>query len=196
MKPVGYMAKHIISRPQWLKAEHVIDIYSVSNCMSNNFADYINYWKHNGYWFFDSPEIIRQVAIEHSLDLTNTKLFYYEVHAVEFYDNEDLWKPFKPEPSFTTKIIKPKVKNLEGYDVVTFCARANPECSPLSCNSLATEVETNEHCLFSYMGEAMQMLAEGKFKNTEPGPYRIFSVYSVPWPKPALRVVPTESTLG
>ena len=53
MTPVGYMAKHIASRPDWLKANEVEDIYSVSNCVSDDFADYINFWKHNGYWFFD-----------------------------------------------------------------------------------------------------------------------------------------------
>jgi hypothetical protein len=182
MIPVGYMAKHVSSRPEWLKAEHVADIYSVSNCVSNEFADYINYWRHNGYWFFDSPEIIRQVAKEHSLDLTKTSLFYYEVHELEFDDNEGLWKPFAPEPSFTTQIVESKTKRLEGYDVVTFYVRTSPECSPLSCNSLATEVEANQHCLLSSLEQAQQMLEQGRFKNMEPGPYRIFAVYSVQWP--------------
>lgn len=176
------MAKHVVSRPEWLKAERVADIYSVSNCISNDFADYINYWKHNGFWLFDSPEIIQKVAKEHSLDLTNISLFYYEVHELEYDENEASWKPFTPEPSFTAQIIEPKTKNLEGYDVVTFYVRTSPECSPLSCNALATEVETNQHCLLSSMEQAQHMLEQGKFKNTEPGPYRIFAVYSVQWP--------------
>lgn len=182
MIPAGYMAKHVVSRPEWLKAEHVADIYSVSNCISDDFADYINYWKHNGYWFFDSPETILQVAKEHSLDLTNTSLFYYEVHELEYVENEATWKPFALEPSFTTKIIEPKTKNLEGYDVVTFYVHTSPECSPLSCNSLATEIKTNQHCLLSSFEEAQNMVQQGKFKNSEPGPYRIFAVYIVQWP--------------
>lgn len=182
MIPAGYMAKYVSSRPDWLKTERVADIYSVSNCMSREFSDYINFWKHNGYWFFDSPEIIREVAKEHLLDLTKTSLFYYEVHDFEFDESEGLWKPYAPEPSFTTQIVEPKTKRLEGYDIVTFNARANPECSPLSCNSLATEVETNQHCLLSSFEHARELLEQGKFKNSEPGPYRIFAVYSVPWP--------------
>ncbi len=182
MIPAGYMAKHVVSRPEWLKAERVADIYSVSNCTSSNFADYINYWKHNGFWFFDSPEVIRQVAKEHSLDLTRTSLFYYEVHELEYDENEGLWKPFAPEPSFTTEVIEPRAKNLEGYDVVTFSVRTSPECSPLSCNYIATAVETNSHCLLSSLEQARQLLEQGKFKNTEPGPFRIFAVYSVQWP--------------
>ena len=182
MIPAGYMAKHIASRPEWLKAERVADIYSISNCVSDDFADYINYWKHNGLWLFDSPDIIQQVAIEHSLDLTKTRLFYFEVYELEFDEEENSWRPFTPEPSFTTQVIQPEAKNLEGYDVATFYMRNTPECSPLSCNSLASEVETNQHCLLSSFEQAKDMLEQGKFKNTEPGPYRIFAVYSVHWP--------------
>lgn len=182
MIPAGYMAKQIATRPDWLKADRVTDIYSVSNCVSDDFADYINYWKHNGYWFFDSPETIQELAKEKSLDLTNTKLFYYEVHELEYSEKEKAWKPFGPEPSFNTQIIFPVTRQLEGFDVVTFYVHTSPECSPLSCNSLASEVETNEHCLLPTFEKAKQLLDEGKFDNSEPGPYRIFAVYSVQWP--------------
>jgi hypothetical protein len=63
MIPVGYMAKRVLRKPDWLPAPQVIDIYSVSNCHSENFADYIPYWKHNGYWFFDSPESSVEIVI-------------------------------------------------------------------------------------------------------------------------------------
>ncbi len=179
MIPVGYMAKRVSVRPEWLKAERVADIYSVSRCVSEDFADYINYWKHNGYWFFDSPGIIQRLALDHSLDLTGTTLFYYEVHEGEFDDAENQWIPFAPEPSFTTRVISPLEKTLEGYDVVTFSVRTSAECSPLSCNSLSTEVETNQHCLLPSFERALQLVDEGKFNNAEPGPYRIFAVYSV-----------------
>ena len=182
MIPVGYMAKRVSVRPEWIKAERVEDIFSVSGCVSKDFADYINYWKHNGYWFFDSPEIIRQLSHQHPIDLTGTSLFYYEVHELEFDEAESQWIPFKPEASFSTNVMPPTRKALEGYDVVTFYARTNAECSPLSCNSLATEVQTNRHCLLPSLEGAQQVLVEGKFKNTEPGPYRIFAVYSTEWP--------------
>ncbi len=182
MIPVGYMAKRVDARPQWIKAERVSDIFSVSGCVSKNFADYINYWKHNGYWFFDSPRIIQQLAQQNAIDLTGTKLFYYEVHDREFDDTEGQWVTFEPESSFKTEVVSPSEKALEGYDVVTFSVRTSAECSPLSCNSLASEVETNQHCLLSPFERAQQLLEEGKFKNTEPGPYRIFAVYSTQWP--------------
>ncbi len=49
MIPAGYMAKRVSSKPDWLNAAQVIDIYSVSSCVSPDFADYINYWMHNGF---------------------------------------------------------------------------------------------------------------------------------------------------
>jgi len=182
MIPVGYMAKRVSFRPEWIRAERVVDVYSVSNCVSNDFADYINYWRHNGYWFFDSPEVIRTLAQENAIDLAGTTLVFYEVHELEFDDAECQWRTFKPEPSFTTQVVLPIEKALKGYDVVTFSAGTGAECSPLSCNALAADVETNQHCLLTSFERAHQLLETGKFKNTEPGPYRIFVVYSTEWP--------------
>jgi hypothetical protein len=181
MIPIGYMAKRVSLRPTWIKADRVKDIYSVSSCVSKDFADYINYWKHNGYWFFDSPAIILEVARDNAFDLERTALFYYEAHELEFDEGQYRWTPFEPETSFTTRVVPPRERALEGYDVATFSAGNSPECSPLSCCSLATDVETNEHCLLPSLERAMQLLEEGRFRNTEPGPHRILAVYSVRW---------------
>jgi hypothetical protein len=48
MIPAGYMFKKVVSRPAWLKDADVDDIFSLSVCVSENFTDYISYWKHNG----------------------------------------------------------------------------------------------------------------------------------------------------
>jgi hypothetical protein len=162
MIPVGYMAKRVSVRPEWIKAERVADVYSLSGCVSKDFADYINYWKHNGYWLFDSPEIILQAAEQNGIDLTGTTLFFYEVHELELDDTEGRWRSFEPEPAFATQVILPTKKALEGYDVVTFSARTSAECSPLSCNSLAAEVETNRHCLLASFERAQQLLEDGR----------------------------------
>ena len=182
MIPVGYMAKQVAARPDWLKSNRVKDIYSVSHCISDDFADYINDWKHNGYWLFNSPQSIQAVAEQHALDLTDTALFFYEAYELEYVADKKSWQPFTAEASFEAHVIQPAVKQLEGYDVVTFSVRTSPECSPLSCNSLASEIATNEHCLLPGFEEAKTLLEEGKFEHSEPGPYRIFAVYSVQWP--------------
>jgi hypothetical protein len=182
MIPVGYMAKRVEARPDWLHVAGVADIYSVSGCVSDDFADYINFWKHNGYWFFDSPQVMLELAHNNSIDLAGTKLFFYEEYECEFDGDRHEWIAIEPERSFNTAVVVPEISRLEGFDVVTFSARTSPECSPLSCNSLAERVPTNEHCLLATLENARKLLEDGAFENTERGPYRILAVYSTEWP--------------
>jgi len=179
MIPAGYMAKRVMSQPDWLKANGVEDIYSVSGCISKDFADYITFWKHNGYWLFDTPGVIAQVAREHSIDLAGTTMFYYEVYEQEFDDTKGQWCPYEKEPSFPTNVRTPEKKILAGFDVVSSSQKNAPECSPLSCNSLANEIQTNAHCLFLDFETAKQLVETGSFNNSEPGPYRIYAVYTL-----------------
>lgn len=157
----------------------MVSIYSVSGCVSEDFGDYIKAWKHNGYWIFNSPDVIKTVANDLAIDLQGLSLFYYEVYEKEFDGSK--WEVFRPEPSLVTEVIPPTTKKLEGFDVVTFYAKNAPEHSPLSCNSMAKELPTNERCLFESFAEAESALNAGAFKDAEPGPYRIFAVYSVDW---------------
>lgn len=179
MIPAGYMAKRVMSNPDWLKAYRVEDIYSVSGCISKNFADYITFWKHNDFWLFDSPQVIEQVAGEHSIDLAGTTMFYYEVFEQEFDDAKEQWYPYEREPSFTTNVRLVGQKILAGFDVVNSSQNNAPECSPLSCNSLANEIPVNAHCLLPDFETAKQLIETGQFTNSEPGPYRIFAVYTL-----------------
>ncbi len=179
MIPAGYMAKRVIDKPDGLKLDGVFDIYSVSNCMSNDFADYIDYWKHNGHWLFDSPEIIANLAKDNSIDMVGAKLFYYEIYELEFHENDRQWHCYEPDRSFVTDVKVPDKKKLEGFDIVTFFAGSSAECSPLSCNGLADEIKTNRHCLIGSFERAKQCLESGLFLESEPGPFRIFAVYSL-----------------
>jgi hypothetical protein len=177
------MAKRVSLTPEWLKASGVSDIYSVSSCVSDDFGDYIQFWKHNEYGFFNSPADILGVAAAAGIELAGTSLFYYDVHPEEF--DGETWVGFeRGEAAAAIQIIAPKKSHLEGFDVVTFSCGANPECSPLSCNSMATELPTNSHCLFATFHEAWESVNRGVFNDSEPGPYRILAVYSVDWPEP------------
>ncbi len=179
MIPAGYMAKRVCAKPDWLQADQVTDIYSVSGCVSSAFDDYIDYWKHNGFWLFNSPDVIRDIARENSIDLAGTTLFYYEVYEKEF--DGKTWHPYGADPAFKTDVIVLADKELEGFDVATFSCRNVPGCSPLSCNYLARELPTNSHCLLNSFEDAEKNVTNGVFNDSEPGPYRIFSVYSVKW---------------
>ncbi len=171
------MAKRV-QTPAGFHADGVVDVYSVSSHVNDDFADYIPYWKHNGYWLFDSPEVIRSLAQENQIQLEGTSLLYYEVFEDEF--DGEAWVPYQPD-SFPTNVLAPSDKTLKGFDVVTFFARNSPECSPLSCNGMAGEIRTNEHCLLASFEEAYGKISAGAFRNAEPGPYRIFAVHSVAW---------------
>jgi len=182
MIPAGYLAKRSVRRPEQFaeKMPQVLDVFSVSSCVNDDFAEYVGFWKHNGYWLFDSPEIIRVVCSEHLIELSGSSLFFYEVYSLQF--DGTTWTPFANVSSFSTNVSIPAEKRLEGFDVVTFFAGNAPECSPLSCNGLAEKIHTNPHCLLHTFNEAKQALESGFFSQSEPGPYRIFAVYSADWP--------------
>lgn len=183
MIPVGYMYKRIEKNPEGFG--EATDVYSLSGCVSGNFADYINYWKHNGYWLFDFPSLMDEIAQSEGVDLEEMTLFYYEVYENEYVEDAKEWVAFAPDSSFETNVKAPANKHLEGFDVTTFSGHSNPECSPLSCNDLATPIAVNEHCLIRTFAEAKEALEVGMFNHSEPGPFRIFAVYSVPMAKHA-----------
>lgn len=182
MIELGYMAKQIAKRPAWLDHSGVRDIYAVSNCVSADFCDYVNFWMHNGFWFFDSPNRIRDAASEHNIDLTDTSLLYYRGHPKQFNADTSAWTDYSPDPAFETDVSPPSNELLLGFDVVTYSMQNSPECSPLSCNGVALDVDVNEHCLIASIDYAIDRLENGIFNNSEPGPYRIIAVNSVRWP--------------
>ncbi|MCB9638841.1 MAG: hypothetical protein H6728_07325 [Myxococcales bacterium] len=179
MRPLGYLYKQVHPRPDWLQADEVKDLCSVSGCISHDFADYIDAWKHNGFWLFDQPSIMADIAEGWGISLAEMTLFYYEGYEKE-YDEEDFsWVDYEPEASFPLAVVPPKEKSLLGYDLVSFSMGNSPECSPLSCNGLAAELPVNEHCLLDSLEEAKEILEKGLLRKAEPGPYRVIAVYLV-----------------
>jgi hypothetical protein len=195
MIPIGYMAKRVGKPSGWLGRADIVDVYSVGDCVNDNFADYTNFWKHNAYWFFDSPQVIQALAKEQSLDLTCALLFYYEAFEREFSGEKSLekdfsrkaWRPVPAVPDdfgIPMNVVQPAEKRLEGYDVITVWVENSPvpEHSPLSCNGFAEEIPTNVHCLFDTFELAESSINRGEFEGGEPGALRIIAVYSVDWP--------------
>ena len=183
MIPVGYLYKKIelTANLNWFDAGNIKAVYSVSGCVSKNFTDYIPYWKHNDFWFFNTPAVMKEIAASELLDLSDMTLFYYEVHEDEYNDEAHCWEPIQferilPEPP---NVISSQEKRREGFDIVSHSLQSNPECSPLSCNGLCKEIPVNQHCLFDSFDEARNALNCGALTNCEPGPYRIFAVYTV-----------------
>jgi hypothetical protein len=193
MISAGYLAKRNLKPPATLKVpDHVVDICSVSNCVNDNFEEgyipaldsYVDFWKHNDFWFFDSPKLISDIAVEHSIDMSGTHLFYFELYEQEYAPSIG-WRDLTPSRfERGTRVTAPASKRLDGYDVVTYWVENSPapECSPLSCNGLAREIQVNVHCLFDSFDEAKSSVDKGEFESCEPGTLRILAVYSVDWP--------------
>ncbi len=192
MIPMGYMAKRVVPLPEVMKFPGVKDIYSVSNCVNDDFFNYTDSWRHNGYWVFDRPEIIVELSKENQVDLAVTTLFFYEVYEQEFvYDvgrKCGVWRKTSPDRHGTPVNVKvPDSKRLEGFDIVTVWVENSPdmEHSPLSCNGIAEDVSVNEHCLIETLEAAKAAIDEGMFHGGEPGALRIVAVYTVEWPAEA-----------
>lgn len=122
---------------------------------------------------------MQEIACNELVDLSSCWLFYYEVYELIFDEKNSVWLPLELDTSFITDVVAPTHKYLVGFDVVSFLAGNMPECSPLSCNDLASRIKVNAHCLFDTFLEAKNALEDGYFKNVEPGPYRIIAVYSI-----------------
>lgn len=179
MIPLGYMLKSVAApAPEWMNAPAVEAVHSLSNCVSSDFADYIPLWEHNGWWLFDSPQAIMAAAQGQDIAPNDLDLFYYEAFDLQYEDEHNFWQPI-PAPELPTNVQPPPSAKLSGFDVVTFYAGTSPECSPLSCNGLAADIQTNEHCLFHSFDDAHAAIEGGAFKDSEPGPYRIIAVYKV-----------------
>lgn len=183
MIELGYMAKRIAACPDCLDVPHVRDVYAVANCVSNDFCDDIEVGQHNGFWFFDSPSLIRDIATTNDIDLTDTVLVYYRGYGTQFDAELGKWTAYAAVPGFPTEVLPPHLETFLGYDVVTYSMQNAPECSPLSCNGVAQDVRVNQHCLLDTLRFAMHHLEHGTFNDAEPGPYRIVAVSVVSWPR-------------
>ena len=51
-----------------------------------------------------------------------------------------------------------------------------PECSPLSCNSMASEFPVNRHCLLATLEEARSAATRFSIEQPEPGDYYVAEV--------------------
>lgn len=183
MIPVGYMLKHAEPRPDWIKAPQVREIASVSHCIAKPFAEYIDYWTHNGMWLFDSPQTIFDLMAREGLARpADSRLYYYEAYPLELEWNglalpPEGWRPYALNEWAPTEPIAPAAKRLLGYDVVAYLDMI--DCSPLSCNSMADELPVNAYCLFDSFEAAKAAIDDERFKGCEEGKYRIFAVYAV-----------------
>ena len=180
MVPAGYLAKRVWVPTPEFGCPRITAVYSVADCLSEPFGDYVPLFRHNGFRLFDTEAAVRAAAGELGASLDGTRMFYFEVHSEE-WDEDRAWAPFAPLPDSVMQVVPPAARQLEGFDVVSTFSGPWFCCSPLTCNGLATEIETNARGLLATLEQARRLLESGVFRNSEPGPYRIVAVYTLPF---------------
>ena len=167
---VGYFPKSITPTPDsWNGPENVLEIASVSCCISRGPEGWIERWQHNELGFFPTEDIARGF-IESSTD--NLALYAYRVFPLEFSDGSiRSWSvPVAEAP-------EPEDYRHLGYDIVSRSGDTLFECSPLSCNLAANEYPVNSHCLIEGRRDAREASITISAGNYEPGPYYLFEVF-------------------
>lgn len=180
MVPMGYMAKRIIAKPDWLKNANVKTLFSVSGCNSHNLiCTEEDESLLNGYWMLNCRCDADRVLELGAEDDGQPQTFYYELYPEQWNDSLGKWESFSVDSRRGVTIEVPQTPTLEGFDIVSFSLGDQPECSLLSCSHLAERVKVNEHCLLPTLEDAKSVLASAEFHGCEPGPYRILAVYSL-----------------
>lgn len=173
MKPtfIGYFPKRTIKRPDWLKAVGVEEVCSVSTCISNAPDGWIDQWRHNEMWVYDTTELAWSVVSDSSRQ--EFELYAYRLFPVKFAEGQQ--QTFQiPELH-----VEPMASSFErlGYDVVSRTCGTTFECSPLSCNNMAEHIAVTRHSLVSDADTAFQLARDFEAGGCEPGPYFVVEVW-------------------
>src|SRR4051812_1418733 len=131
----GYFAKIVMLRPEYPRTPPISEVLSVSCCLSAAPAGWMNRWRHNALGWFNTIDDARAAMTP---DPDRYRLFAYRITPQVFRDGVAHEQPLpadvRPEPipaSFLS----------HGFDVVSRSRDDSLafECSPLSCNGLASE---------------------------------------------------------
>jgi hypothetical protein len=181
----GYFARRIEPKPDLLQASAVREICSVSECISSGAEDWISAWRHNGFGWFNS--IGDAVSVVPEARRGEFRLFAYRLHSKVFRGTRRaalaVPEDVHPEPL-------PEEFRSIGFDSASRSSEQglSLECSPLSCNGLASELPVNEHCLFPTLDAAIAGAGKFAAEQPEPGDYYVVEVLEGP------RIDPSRST--
>ena len=189
MIAAGYLLKRIGPPPGWLvsRSIHIKDVSSVADCVNDNVVDVQEAWQHKSFGLANTPDTLKGLAAEKGLDTEGAVLLYYTAYEYELpsdgwtFDALE-WRARTPAPSSSVPdaVERPSEgeTTLLGCDVVVFEDYLSH--SPLSCNSVASELSVNEHCLLDDLEDAVRAIDAGAFGGgCEEGVYTVFSVHRV-----------------
>jgi hypothetical protein len=168
---IGYFPKRTLRHPDWPEVAGVEEICSVSSCISEDPDEWIEKWRHNHFYVYDSPDLAWDIVREG--ERSEFDLYAYKLFPVMFESGQQ--KPF--DISALNALPLPDSFVRLGFDVVSRNGGAAFECSPLSCNSMAEQIAVNRHCLIDDPATALQHAAEFEAVGCEPGPYFVVEVW-------------------
>lgn len=171
---IGYFPKRTSRPPDWPGPAVVEEICSACACMTEEPADWINQWKHNDSFLYDSEDLARSM-IPATDDPGTWSIFAYRRFPIRFRaDRDDI-----------TELPKLDVAPLPaGYVSLGYAAVSDDlegqvsgfQCSPLSCNLRAPDYQVNRHCLLDDREMAFAAARDFASGNAEPGPYYVVEI--------------------
>ena len=176
-KLLGYFPKRLTSVPEGYDLPGVQEIASVSECIASGPEGWVDLWRHNDAFLYNSPE--QAWAVVPVDDVARYGMYAYKI-ASRVY-GQDHAQPIEIQ---VKPIDLPQSFSRLGYDVVNRDYSVTFECSPLSCNAMARQVLVNEFCLFEDHASAVQFAKRCAVEQPEPGSYLVVEV----WRDATLRV--------
>jgi hypothetical protein len=167
---IGYFPKRVTRAPEWLTAPQVREICSVSECVAQGPEGWIENWTHNDLGVYDTLSAASERIPTD--ERTEFQVFAYRLVPRLFDKGSEIsltLPPIAPEP------LPERFASL-GFDVVSRSMGASFECSPLSCNDMASEIATNEFCLVETIERAIEVALQFSLEEPEPGPYVVIEV--------------------
>lgn len=168
---IGYFAKRTLKNPADFKTKGVEEVCSVSTCLSKAPEGWLEHSLHNELGIYDTPELAIYVVpepVRHEFEL-----FAYRIFPFQFINGQ--MQPFAP-PELPVEPLSLSFERL-GYDVVNRDRNGNFECSPLSCNHMATHFSVTRLCLLKDADVAFGLATGLKKGQCKPGPYFVIEVW-------------------
>jgi hypothetical protein len=168
---IGYFPKKVVQRMEWLKAGGVKAIRSVSECMAKGPPNWMEHWTHNEMWVYDT--IAAAWAVVPAEERDEYEMQAYRMLPVKWNEGK------RVEVELPELCVEPLPEDFEnvGFDAVSLEEGfAGFGHSPLSCNGMAEEIATNEHCLLDDVEMAARVAGRFSRGNAEPGPYYVVEV--------------------
>jgi len=169
----GYFLKRIEPKPDWLQVDGVVEICSVSHCVSPAPEGWVTHWHHNGLGWFNRVSDVKRVVPTDSDVLY--RLFAYRLYPEMFRDLRRV-RITVPDDVHPDPI--PSQFETLGFDAVSKSLESilGFECSPLSCNAMALECEVNTYCLCPSLEKAIAAATRFAVEQPEPGDYYVVEV--------------------